>query len=88
MREKKPLTFFGKKLKPKGSREFVGKNVSVGHQNYQSAGVGWVATYDSHRVLEYTDPRATPEGALRVLENRLRRMRTALNKLIPGSNRS
>jgi hypothetical protein len=45
--------------------------------------VGWVATYDSQRVLEYTDPRATPEGALRVLENRLRRMRTALNKLIP-----
>lgn len=87
MQKKKPLTFFGKKLKlDKTGRLYTGKSVKV---SYNIRGplneTGWEAQYDSRDMLEYTDSYNTPEGAVRVLENRLRRMRTTLNKLIPGS---
>lgn len=76
---KKPLTFFGKKLKADGTM-FIGKNVRV-----RSTGYGlWAAEYENVNADTevYVEGRNTPEGALLVLENRLRRMRTALNKLI------
>lgn len=81
MKTQKPLTFFGKKLKHDGFTVFVGKNVRV-----RSTGYGlWSAEYVNVNadVEVYTEGRISPEGALRVLENRLRRMRTALNKLVP-----
>ncbi len=81
MKTAKTLTFFGKKLKQGNFQVFVGKNVKVLNTGYGM----WSAEYENvdADIEVYTEGRITPEGALRVLENRLRRMRTALNKLVP-----
>lgn len=75
--KKHELKFFGEKLKLYGPHMYAGKNVKV---LYRSP--GWEAEYEDRYVLEYSDIRDTPEGALRILERAIRNIHKTTSKLI------